>query len=600
MYVRYIEGAKHASKGAELSQDLSVFDDAGYILEDNDLIIDVDNVPKETLRALIKTFNINTQVTWTDRGAHFYFKKPDGFRGAKGMCALGIEVEFKHKTNTQSITVKRNGEARVMERVGIREDLPDFFKKGKYEPLFGLSDGDGRNQKLFAHRKKLGNMKQWQLIVQFVNEHIFAEPLPEKEMKDITRDMEFTAVKDGESIIADAVMREKRVVMYSGMLYFYDGDEYISDEAKLNRMVYRYCEGQKSRYVDEVISQMKMRSKLIDSEKEFDIKFKNGLLKDGKFLEVDYTDFTPYSININYFPDAEVVPEVDEYLDQLTDGDENYKARLLESLGHTLITNKEFKRILAKFFIFIGDGGNGKGTLLTIIRHILNDKNCTALSIKNMMDERYLNVMKGKLANLGDDIQDEPINNEQMKMLKNISTCDRIELRELYKSAQSVSLSTSLIFTSNHILKTFEKGEAYKRRVDWMPMYTKPKKKDPLFITKLTTEKALEYWIRLIIEAYFRLYREGKFTESEKVREFNEDYHEENNTALGYVKDLNKEDIIGKRNPEVYEPYELWCEENGINVQSVKQFKDTIEEVHSLMITPRKINGKTQRVYVER
>ena len=113
-----------------------------------------------------------------------------------------------------------------------------------------------------------------------------------------------------------------------------------------------------------------------------------------------------------------------------------------------------------------------------------------------------------------------------------------------------------------------------------MPMYTKPKKKDPLFITKLTTEEALEYWIRLIIEAYFRLYREGKFTESEKVREFNEDYHEENNTALGYVRDLNKEDIIGKRNPEVYEPYELWCEENGINVQSVKQFKDTIEEVH--------------------
>lgn len=600
MYVRYIEGAKHAAKGAELSQDLSIFDDAGYILEDNDLIIDVDNIPKEALKALIKTFNINTQVTWTDRGAHFYFKKPDGFRGAKGMCALGIEVEYKHKTNTQSITVKRNGEARVMERVGIREDLPDFFKKGKYEPLFGLSDGDGRNQKLFAHRKKLGNMRQWQLIIQFINEHIFAEPLPEKEMKDITRDMEFTAVKDGESIIADAVMREKRVVMYSGMLYFYDGDEYISDEAKLNRMVYRYCEGQKSRYVDEVIAQMKMRSKLIDSEKEFDIKFKNGLLKDGKFLEVDYTDFTPYSININYYPDAKVVPEVDEYLDQLTDGDENYKARLLESLGHTLITNKEFKRILAKFFIFIGDGGNGKGTLLTIIRHILNDKNCTALSIKNMMDERYLNVMKGKLANLGDDIQDEPINNEQMKMLKNISTCDRIELRELYKSAQSVSLSTSLIFTSNHILKTFEKGEAYKRRVDWMPMYTKPKKKDPLFITKLTTEEALEYWIRLIIEAYFRLYREGKFTESEKVREFNEDYHEENNTALGYVRDLNKEDIIGKRNPEVYEPYELWCEENGINVQSVKQFKDTIEEVHSLMITPRKINGKTQRVYVER
>ena len=386
MYVRYLEGAKHAAKGAEVSQDLSIFDDAGYILEDTDLIIDIDDIPRETITSLIKTFNINTQVVWTDRGAHLYFKKPDGFRGAKGMCALGIEVEFKHKSNTKSITVKRNGEARVMERVGIREDLPDFFKKGKYEPLLGLSDGDGRNQKLFAHRKKLGNSKNWQLIIQFINESIFAEPLPEKELKDITRDMEFTAVKDGESIIADAIMREKRVVMFSGMLYFYDGDEYISDPAKMSRMVYRYCEGQKSRYVDEVIAQMKMRSKLIDVEKEFDIKFKNGLLKNGEFLEIDYTDFTPYSIDINYHHDAEPVREVDDYLDQLTDGDETYKARLLESLGHTLITNKEFKRILAKFYIFIGDGGNGKGTLLTIIRHILNDKNCTALSIKNMMD----------------------------------------------------------------------------------------------------------------------------------------------------------------------------------------------------------------------
>ena len=35
-----------------------------------------------------------------------------------------------------------------------------------------------------------------------------------------------------------------------------------------------------------------------------------------------------------------------------------------------------------------------------------------------MSDERYFSSMKGKLANLGDDIQDEPINNDQMKLLK--------------------------------------------------------------------------------------------------------------------------------------------------------------------------------------
>ena len=132
-----------------------------------------------------------------------------------------------------------------------------------------------------------------------------------------------------------------------------------------------------------------------------------------------------------------------------------------------------------------------------------------------------------------------------------------------------------------------------------MPMYTKPKKKDPLFITRLTTDKALEYWIRLIIEAYFRLYKNGKFTESEKVYNFNEEYHEENNTALGYIRDLSKEDIIGKRSPEVYDPYVTWCEENGVSDQSNRQFKETVKEIHRLIIKPVKINGKTARVYTE-
>ena len=45
----------------------------------------------------------------------------------------------------------------------------------------------------------------------------------------------------------------------------------------------------------------------------------------------------------------------------------NYRKRLLEILAHPLIIDKEFKRMLAKFFIFIGGGGNGKGTLLLII-----------------------------------------------------------------------------------------------------------------------------------------------------------------------------------------------------------------------------------------
>lgn len=600
MYVEYLPNEKHATKEADVSESLDLFSDAGYLLTDTDLIIDIDDLDHYQIEQMIDRFGIQTHLVWTKRGAHLYFKKPNGFRGAKSLTALGCEVEYKHLTNTKSVTVKLNGQARKVENEGIREALPEFLRPlRKAEKLLGLDEGDGRNQKLFKHRMSIHTMTDWNLIVTYINEVIFANPLPDNEMEQITRDVVVEAVKDAEALVADVIMRDKKVVKFSQQLYFFENGEYIADDDQLKRLVFSYCQGQKTRYVNEVIDQMDYRAPLIPDGKTFDIRFKNGILRNGEFIEVNYTEFTPYSIPIEVNFEAKPIKVVDDYLNHLTDNNEAYKKRLMEILGHCLIVDKEFKRLMGKFFIFVGDGGNGKGTLLTVIRAILNSKNCSGLSITNMTDERYLNVLNGKLANLGDDIQDQPINNEQMKMLKNISTCDFVEIRKLYANANSVELTPTLIFTSNHIIKSFEKGESYKRRVDWLPMYGKPKKKEARFITNITTEKSLGYWIRLIVEGYMRLYVNHQFTDSDKVTEFNEQYHRENNSAIEFIKDMKKEDIEGKKSPEIYQEYETWAEENGVNVQSKKLVKDTIYSIHGLEIKAKKINGKTAKVYQE-
>lgn len=599
MYIEFKEGEKHAAQYADVSDDHTSFKDAGYVLTDNDLIVDIDNLPKETIEKMITLFNIKTQIVWTDRGAHLYFKKPSAFRGATRVCPLGFEVEYKHIKNTKDITIKRNGIMRTIENEGTREDLPGFlFSNKKLDSLLGLDDGDGRNDKLFKHRMKIHDIKEWSSILRFINNNVFATPLSEEEFQTVSRDVKINAGKDDEPAVADFLMTKYKIVKYLGNVYFFQDGEFISDESKLRRIVFAEVGLQKTRYVDEVIKQLEYRSPLVDESKTFDIKFQNGILRDGKFIEVDYQEFTPYNIDIAYYPDAEPVKEVDDYINLLTNHDPDYRNRLLEILAHPLIVNKEFKRMMGKFFIFVGDGGNGKGTLLAIIRKILNQKNCTGLSIANMSDERYFTTMQGKLANLGDDIQDEAINHEQMKHLKNISTCDFVSTRELFKQSREVELTTSLIFTSNHILKSFEKGESYKRRVDWLPMYTKPTKKDKHFITKLSTPEALEYWIRLMVEGYMRLYENEKFTYSEIVNKFNTEYHAENNSVLQYLDDFDKEAFANRRSPEAYEEYEIWAEENGLNVQSRKLFVQSIYDVFGLSLKPKKINKKTARVFV--
>lgn len=600
MYIEFLNNEKYPKKGADISDTPEAFKDAGYILQENDLIIDVDNIEKPIIEKIISLFNIKTQIVWTTRGAHFYYKKPQGFKGNKRVCPLGFEVEYKHIKNTKWITVKQQGEMRIIDNENEREELPEiFFTRKKLESLLGLDANEGRNNALFAHRMKIHDLSQWQSILRFINNNIFAQPLPEEEFQTISRDVKINAGVNSEPEVADYILSRYKAVAYLSKLYWFEDHQYIQDEDRLKRLVFNEVGLMKTRYVDEIIKQMKYRAPMIDQGKIFDIKLQNGILRNGEFIEVDYQDFTPYSIDIPYYEDAEPVEIVDQYLDQLTSNDNDYKKRLLEILAHPLIVNKEFKRLLAKFFIFVGDGGNGKGTLLYIIRSILGQKNCSALSIKNMTDERYFTTLQNKLVNLGDDVQDEAINNEQMKILKNISTCDFVSTRNLFEQSKDTELTASLIFTSNHILKSFEKGEAYKRRVDWLPMYSKPTKKDAHFISKITTPEALQYWLKLIVEAYERLHENKGFTESELVTKFNEDYHMINNNCLEFLDDHSPQHFIGKKAFESYEEYTIWAEENGLNVHGKKLFQESMKKVLGLGIMKKKKNGKSIRGYYE-
>jgi len=603
MYIEYKAGQKHTGKidkEAELADSIETFQDAGYVLTDEDLIVDIDNVPMDIIQSLIKTFNITTQTVYTTRGVHFYYRKPVGFRGAQSVTPVGLEVEFKHQKNTKSITVKQNGIARRVENKGTFQELPDFLQwNRKFKPLMGIGDGEGRNNTLYEHRMKLAHIKDWKKILHFVNEHVFSEPLSDKEMEVLTRDIQIDIDSDdAESLVASLIMNQYDVVIYLETLYWRQDKVYKSDTGELRRLIYDYASGKKTRFVDEVMKQLEYRCKQIPDDTKFDIQFKNGILRDGKFIEIDYTDFTPFKIDINYNPSAKPVPAVDHYLTQLTESDSDYQDLLLEIMAHPLIVDKEFKRLLAKFFIFVGKGGEGKGTMMQVIRKIMGSKNCTGLSIQDMSDERYFTTMQGKLVNLGDDIQDEPIDNKQMKMLKNVSTCDTVATRELFKQSREVEMTVTLIFTSNHILKSFEKGEAYKRRVTWLPMMNKPKKKDNKFITSITTPEALEYWITLIMQGYSRLYTNQQFTKSTIVQKFNDDYHEDNNSTLLFIRDHKVSDFIGKRSPEIYEEYETWCIENGLNVQSTKLLKTTVKESMPIDLMPKKINGRAARVYL--
>ena len=606
-YVEYLPGEKHGASTPNRSDFPDTFRDAGLEIAPDEIVVDIDHIPKESIKAMISIFNIHTQTVWTARGAHLWFKRPVTKARVKvnGICRLGFDIECHTKhSRPAGMTIKRDGVMRDIDNNGMRQVMPDIFtigtKRNPYQNMIGMEEGDGRNQTMFKHRQALGNCADWEKILRFINDYVFADPMSDDEFNTVARDADISTTKQDHYWLRNHVIDEYKTVVYKDIIWFYDNGRYISagsNDIRLRVIVAAMCEDQDTKYLNEVMNQIKDHSPHILDEPVFPIKFRNGIIRDGKFIPIeDYDDFTPYFIDVEYDPDAEPVQVVDDYIQNLTDREPEYRLLLQEVLGYAMITDPERIRSLGKFFFFRGDGANGKGTLLQILQAIYNPQNCANLSIKQLVDDRYKVTLIGKLANLGDDIEAEAINNDQMKVLKNIATADTTSSRELYKQAESSTITAKLYFTTNSDIKSFEKGYAFKRRVVWMPMFNKVSAPDPYFISKMTTPEALTYWIRLLVEGYKRLYTNGFWTVSQKVEEYNTMYHEANNPMRQFAQAIGEEAIVGRTVKEIKDDFFEWDTED--NKFSIKLFREAVWDLYEVGVGTARIGTKTSKMFM--
>src|SRR5699024_12585717 len=101
----------------------------------------------------------------------------------------------------------------------------------------------------------------------------------------------------------------------------------------------------------------------------------------------------------SYNPNAKD-ENVDKLLDTIGAGNEEIIQLLKEVIGYTLYR----KNIFGKSFIFKGDGGNGKSTLLNTISALLGHDDITSFSLSELGDRLHTGMLSGKLANIGANI----------------------------------------------------------------------------------------------------------------------------------------------------------------------------------------------------
>lgn len=588
------------------------------ILATETILIDIDDSEtSEILFKVVKEYALTCRVYKTSRGKHFLFKNsgvPTNKTGCK--LAIGLTADIKIGTRNSYEVLKYDGRQReVLYDTAENEEaqpLPRwlFPIKSKME-FVDMDAGDGRNQALFnyiltlqANDFSVGDARE---TIRIINKYVLKVPLSDSEIETVLRDDAFKkpVFFSGSSFLFDKfatfLKNNNHIVKINNQLHIYRDGIYVPGAMEIEAQMIKHIPNLKRAHRSEVLSYLEVMFQTEGETRATNpnvIAFSNGLynIRDDSFSE-----FTPDIVITNKIPwpynPAAHNELLDYTLNRLACNDPEVRALLEEMVGYCLYRRNE----LGKAFILIGDKSNGKSTFLHVVKNMLGDRNIASLDLKELGDRFKTAELFGKLANIGDDIGDEFIANASM--FKKLVTGDRVNVERKGQDPFEFNNYAKFLFSANNIPRMKDKTGAVQRRLVIVPFDAKFTPNDPDFRPfikdELCEQDSMEYLILLGLKALRRVLMNAKFTTSSRVQGQLDEYEQNNNPIIGFIKEVGLEGIENEPTKTVYRKYKEYCISNNFQALSNIEFSRQITKRCGFIIVDKWISrlGKC-RVFV--
>jgi P4 family phage/plasmid primase-like protien len=251
-----------------------------------------------------------------------------------------------------------------------------------------------------------------------------------------------------------------------------------------------------------------------------------------------------------------------------------------------------------KWLILRGEGLNGKGTLLTLIRVFLGLENVAGESLTRLLENTWSTAqLYGRLANIDADISRESLKNTGL--LKKLSGNDPIPAENKFQKPFWFSNYAKLILSANEIPETPDETDAFFRRPVIINMIDQflGNRMDPHLIDKITTEDELSGFLYVLLERLPKVIEEGKrfVTNQESIAQNREKYMQGTHQVRAFANAClefdptrtevggndNDKDVIYAPKNDVYDAYIRYCNyyhltpssESSLSRNLLKEFK---------------------------
>lgn len=601
--------------------EVSDADEYAGILNTETVLIDIDDREQsELLMRIVEDYQLDCKVLVTTRGRHFYFRN----NGLVDSChtkvklACGLTADIKIGQKNSIAVLKYKDRVRPCEWDLGDYDKEDYAKlpkwlvplKGVKTDLFGMSDGDGRNQELFAYILTLVNFgfdrNEAIDCLNIVNNYVFKTPLPKKEFETITREDAFpkATFMSGKQFdhtkFGDFLINSEHIAKINGLLHVYRNGVYVFGSEAIEKAMIANFRTIKSQQRTEVMKYIQIQAPSLKPSDARYIAFRNGVYDTHTQKLLPFSSDFVITNRIDWNFKANAGCEVtDRTLDKIACDDEEVRALLEECIGYGFYRRSE----LSKMFVLTGEKANGKSTFLEMLTHLYGDDNVSMLDIAEL-DERFsVSQLVGKLVNIGDDISDDFLAGRTISTLKKIVSGNGLKAEFKGENPFTFKPYCKLFFSANDIPRTKDKTGAVLRRLVIIPFNRRFSKSDPDYdpqiIDKLTSEQSMEYLIRIGLEGLMRVIHNNGFTEAQSVIKAVDEYELENNPILSFLHDVTLDEILNQSTDAVYRRYRVYCIENGFTEMTKTTFGKALNQKAGIITKVIKVNGKPERIYAK-
>jgi len=236
-----------------------------------------------------------------------------------------------------------------------------------------------------------------------------------------------------------------------------------------------------------------------------------------------------YCLPYDYDPAAKA-PRFDQFMDEVTGGDNDKRKILEEFAGYAISGDKCW---IHKALLLCGDGRNGKSTFIETLQLVAGDKNFSNVELEDLKNENNRQLLEGRLFNVAEEISHNDM--RETKVFKNLVAGGRTRVKLMWHQPYSIENRAKLIFGCNKIPSSTDVSYGFLSRmiiVNFDQLFDGDTA-DKFIRDKLSLE--LPGILNIFLAGYDRLSKHRVFSESEAVKKAVEEYTEETNIVKYWI-----------------------------------------------------------------